>query len=165
MRGAPQSAEICLLDARVVLARAGFRDRHPADEFGDPRAESGADVVRRAVGVFHNVVQHGRAEDIGVGHARAADQHLERFQQMLQVGRAGRPPLVAVACVGEVDRPSQPRHGVRWQCRAQPGLSLLPGVPGREELHPDQWPNMLGLSGPVKAADWWQMFALPLTPP
>jgi len=165
VRGLPQSAEIRLLDARVVLARAGIGDGHPADEFGDPRAEGGTDVVHRAVGVFHHVVQHGRAEDVGVGHTRAADEHLERFQQVLPVGRAGGPSLVAVACVGEGDRPVQPRHGIRRQCRAQPGLSLLPRVPGREKLHPDQLPNIVGVSGPVKAADWRQMFALPLTPP
>jgi len=149
----------------VVLARAGFRDRHPADQLGDPPAEDGADVVRCAVGVFHHVMEHGRAEDVGVGHARAADQHLERFQQVLQVGRTGGPPLVAVAGCGEVDRLVQPRHDVRRQRRAQPRLSLLPRVPGREKLHAGQLPNIVGLSGPVKAPDWRQMFALPLTPP
>jgi len=164
-RGLAQPAQVVLLDARVVLARAGLRDRHPAHQFGDPRAEGGADIIRRAVGVLHHVVQHGRAEDVGVGHARAADQHLERFQQVLQVGRAGGPALVAVAGLREGDRPVQPRHGIRRQRRAQPGLSLLPRVPGREKLHSDQLPNCVGVSGPVKAADWRQMFALPLTPP
>jgi len=164
-RGPPQPAEVVFLDARAVLAGAGFGDRHPADQLGDPRAEGGAEVAGRAVGVFHHVVQHGRAEDVGVGHACATDQHLERLQQVLQVGRAGGPPLAAVPGFGEGNRPVQPCHGIRRQCRAQPGLSLLPRVPGRERLHPDQLPNIVGVSGPVKAADWRQMFALPLTPP
>jgi len=135
-RGVPQPAKVLVLDAGVVLVRAGFRNRHPGDQFGDPRAEGGADVVGGAAGVFDHVVQHRGAEDLGVGHARAPDQHLKRFQQVLQVGRAGRPALIAVVRGGECDRLLQPRHGVRRQRGAQPRLGLLPRVPGREQLHP-----------------------------
>src|SRR5579859_5414802 len=44
-RRVPQSAQVVFLDGGLVLARPGLRDRHPANQFGDPRAERRANIV------------------------------------------------------------------------------------------------------------------------
>jgi len=80
-------------------------------------------------------MEHGGAKDLGVGHARAANKHLERLQKVLGVRRPGRPLLVAVEGSGVVRRLVQPGHGAGGQPLTQPGFGLLPCVPGGEELH------------------------------
>jgi len=135
VRGPAEPAQVVLLDAGPVLAGSGFGDRHPADQFGDPRAEPAGELVERARGVLDHVVQHRGAQDVGTGHARAADEHLQRFHQVIGVWRPGRPLLIPMAVGGEVHRLVQPVHGIGGQLVAQSGFGLLPAVPGGEELH------------------------------
>jgi hypothetical protein len=135
VRGPAEPAQVVLLDAGPVLAGSGLGDRHPADQFGDPRAEPAGELVERARGVLDHVVQHRGAQDVGTGHAGAADKHLQRFQQVIGVGRPGGPLLIPVPDGGEVNRLVQPGHGIGGQLVAQSGFRLPPGVPGGEELH------------------------------
>jgi hypothetical protein len=139
VRGTAKPAQVFLFDGGPVLARPGLGDRHPADQFGHPRPESGADLFERAAGVLHHVVQDHCAQDLRVGHSRAAYEHLQRFQGVLHVRCAAWPPLVTVVSGGEVHRLVQPGHGTRGQPFAQPRFRLLPGVPVREELHVIRW--------------------------
>ena len=66
-------------------------------------------------GVLHHVVQHGRLEDLRIGDACPAHQDLERFQQVLGVGRAGGAGLVAVVADRELHRPRHRVGGGRGQ--------------------------------------------------
>jgi hypothetical protein len=135
VRGPAEPAQVVLLDAGPVLAGSGLGDRHPADQFGDPRAEPAGELVERARGVLDHVVQHRGAQDVGAGHAGAADEHLQGLQQVIGVGRPGWPLLIPMAGGGEVNRLMQLGHGVGGQLVTQSRFGLLPVVPGGEELH------------------------------
>jgi hypothetical protein len=64
-------------------------------------------------------VQDRRAQHIRIRDARAAHQYLERLKQVIQVGRSGRAPLIAVPRGREPDRRRNGRGRLGRQHLAQ----------------------------------------------
>lgn len=80
----------------------GFRLGHPSHQTGHAGTELLPDLVDRAVGVLHHIVENRRDQYILIMDTGTQNQDLQNLEEMLHIRLSGGPPLVPVESPGEL---------------------------------------------------------------